>query len=82
MNKKMFVIGIVHINITDDNHCLAKVTTQERLTEHSKEGISFNKDGQNIELVPPGGTDRNVPGLRLSNRFMEFFNNKILALAG
>lgn len=82
MNKKMFLVGKVHIRILENDKCEADVITQERLIERSEQGIKLNRDGQEVELVAPGEVDRNVPGNFLCNRFMEFFNNKLLAVLG
>lgn len=82
MNKKMFVIGTVHVCTSDTDSCKTNVSTEERLIERSEKGITFNRGGQEVELVAPGGVDRNVPGKYLCDRFMEFFNNKLLAVFG
>ena len=76
MNKKLFTIGILTINTQDK--AIVALKTAERLQEISKEGISFTKEGQEYELVAPGGIDRNIPGRMLAERFMNFLQVKQL----
>jgi len=71
MNKKLYTIGMLTIN-TEGSEVKLCLDTQERLQEISEAGIRFTQNNQEVELVPPGGIDRNVPGLRLGKRFVKF----------
>ena len=48
------------------------LTTQERLVTYAQEPILMLENGEEVELVPQGGINRNVPGAELGKTFMEF----------
>lgn len=75
MNKKLYTIGILGIS-TEKKQVEVHLDTQERLIEISKDGIKFTQNNQEVELVPPGGIDRNVPGLQLGKRFVNFLQGQ------
>lgn len=79
MDKKLFLIGEIKLQTADD--VKLEVSTAERLVERSPEGIRLMKDGEEFELVPAGGINRNVPGKLLAERFLVFFSRKFLAAA-
>lgn len=78
MDKNLFVIGEISIITRGKNDYQALVKTQERLLERSVSGIIISQQDQTVEIVPPGGVDRNIPGLELAQRFMDFFGGKFL----
>ncbi|MCQ2362849.1 MAG: hypothetical protein MJ041_00800 [Acidaminococcaceae bacterium] len=77
MNKKLYTIGMLCVN-TEDEAVKLYLDTMERLVEISEKGIRFTLNGQDVELVPPGGIDRNVPGMELGKRFVSFLQEKLI----
>ena len=56
-----------------------KVVSQNIYKEYIEEGIQVSdNDGKLVEVVPPGGLDREVLGLDLVDKFMKFFISKFL----
>ena len=76
--KDAFVIGSMECALKDRLESI-KISSQNYYREYVAEGIKMpDAQGELVELVAPGGLDRNVPGLELTKIFAEFFINKFL----
>ena len=80
MNKQLFSIGMLTISADAEGKAfMAELKTRKRFVETAEEGITVRQGGETVDLVEKGGINRNVPGLALSERFMEFFGSSFLA---
>lgn len=80
MNKKLFLIGELSVSVSGEGRSwTAELKTKKRLVERAKEAVLVEQNGKIIEVVEKNGVDRQVPGYKLSARFMEFFGGRVMA---
>lgn len=73
-----FIVGSIKF-IFEENLKMIEVTSQNVYKEYVEEGIQvFDNDGNLVEVVPPGGLDREVFGSFFVEKFMKFFISKFL----
>lgn len=78
LSSETFVIGNIDFIFKEDLDKM-KVVSQNIYKEYIEEGIQVSdNDGKLVEVVPPGGLDREVLGLDLVDKFMKFFISKFL----
>jgi hypothetical protein len=79
MNKELYSIGDLSVNVRPDGAVSAEIRTRDRLVEYAKASIRINQNGTEVEVIRQGDVNRNVPGYELSRQFMEFFGNRFLS---
>lgn len=78
LSSETFIVGSIKF-IFEENLKMIEVTSQNVYKEYVEEGIQvFDNDGNLVEVVPPGGLDREVFGSFFVEKFTKFFISKFL----
>ena len=76
----LFQIGTMCFKIHGEELLEATLTAQDAYISYAEDGVKVkDADGTEHQILEPGGVDRKVQGLFLSQRFCSFFKGKMLA---
>lgn len=82
LQPSLFTVGEILLKLESDKFTQISLTSQDRLLLIATSAISVEHEGALIQLTPPGGIDRDLPGWTISWHFFEILVKEVLARLG